>query len=200
MLGRNILGQKAYVEELMARIAGFPNVRLAVVGSGTAQVLENAKVDGAQIDIGFMPSKANAKVLSEELPRVGKVDGKVLFPASLKASNELERVLSERGFDVVRLNTYTTKSVKLTDPIIATLATSAPVVSLASPTAVCAWVDLIDAATWNGAAACIGQTSATAARKAGLKNIFYPENPGLDGWVQSILDALESQNCSRVAF
>lgn len=36
---------------------------------------------------------------------------------------------------------------------------------------------------WEGAAACIGSTSATAAQKAGLTRIFYPESPGIEGCV-----------------
>ena len=49
-----------------------------------------------------------------------------------------------------------------------------------------AWMDLVAGARkWEGAAACIGSTSATAARKAGLTRIFYPESPGIEGCVIS---------------
>lgn len=177
------------------KLAGSPNAKLAVVGSGTGQVFENIEADNAKLAIDFVPSKANAKNLAEELPKVSMEGGKVLYPASAKASHELETGLLARGFEVIRLNTYSTDSVKVIDPSVLALAVAAPVVALASPTAVRAWVDLIDLSTWVGAAACIGQTSAVAAQKAGLKRVFYPDNPGIDGWVQSILDALETQNC-----
>lgn len=36
---------------------------------------------------------------------------------------------------------------------------------------------------WNGAAACIGSTSANAARKAGLQKVYHPESPGIEGCV-----------------
>lgn len=181
------------------KAAGSPHVKIAVVGSGTAQVFESVEVEGQKLQVDFIPSRANAKNLAEELPKSLMDGGKVLYPASAKASDELERSLSHRGFDVIRLNTYSTESVKLVDPTLVDLATSAPVVALASPTAVRAWVDLIDISTWSGAAACIGQTSAIAAKKAGFTRIFYPDNPGIDGWVQSILEALEAHTHTSAA-
>jgi uroporphyrinogen-III synthase len=42
------------------------------------------------------------------------------------------------------------------------------------------------------AVACIGSTSARAAEKLGLQRIFYPEEPSLDNFVGSILEALAS--------
>jgi hypothetical protein len=41
--------------------------------------------------------------------------------------------------------------------------------------------------------ACIGETTATAAREQGWEEerIFYPkENPGIDGWAAAVVDAL----------
>ncbi|KAK8966250.1 hypothetical protein KSP40_PGU015091 [Platanthera guangdongensis] len=43
---------------------------------------------------------------------------------------------------------------------------------------------------WDKYVACIGQTTALAAKRLGLKNVYYPDNPGLEGWVDSILEAL----------
>lgn len=175
------------------RLAGSPEARLAVVGVGTGQVFENPEVKSTRLSIEFVPSKANAKSLAEELPRLSEKGGKILYPASAKASHELEMGLSARDFEVVRLNTYSTESVKSIDPSLLASAVSAPVVALASPTAVRAWVALVDLSTWMGAAACIGQTSAVAAQKAGLKRVFYPDSPGIDGWLHSISEALQSQ-------
>eukprot|EP00250_Pteridium_aquilinum_P018389 c24064_g1_i1 orf=226-1101(+) len=175
------------------KLAGSPKAKLAVVGAGTGQVFENIEGKNTKLSIEFVPSKANAKNLAEELPKLLEDRGRVLYPASAKASHELEMGLSARGFEVVRLNTYSTESVKSIEPSLLALAVSAPVVAVASPTAVRAWVELIDLSTWMGAAACIGHTSAVAAQKAGLKRVFYPESPGIDGWLQSILEALQTQ-------
>ncbi|KAL0325636.1 UNVERIFIED_CONTAM: Uroporphyrinogen-III synthase, chloroplastic [Sesamum radiatum] len=58
-----------------------------------------------------------------------------------------------------------------------------------------AWVSLIpEAQQWDNAVACIGETTAVAAKKLGLQNVYFPANPGLEGWVNSILEALQVQN------
>ena len=40
-------------------------------------------------------------------------------------------------------------------------------------------------------AVCIGEVSANASKRAGLTNVFYPEKPGIDGWVESAIDSLK---------
>ncbi|XP_021803382.1 uroporphyrinogen-III synthase, chloroplastic-like isoform X1 [Prunus avium] len=76
------------------------------------------------------------------------------------------------------------------------LALSAPVVAVASPSAICAWVNLIsELEQWNNSVACIGETTAKAAKKLGLRNVYYPANPGLEGWVGSIIEALQANVC-----
>ncbi|KAH8974761.1 hypothetical protein BDL97_01G118300 [Sphagnum fallax] len=162
--------------------AGFPKARIAVVGTGTGQVFDNIQEGRNQLQVAFTPSKAYAKVLAAELPKQDERDSRVLYPASLKASNDLETGLTERGFSVMRLNSYSTESVKgLDDDLVATAAL-APVATFASSTAVKAWVELVARTRrWDGAAACIGSTSAAAAQKEGWKKVFCPDSPGLDG-------------------
>lgn len=174
------------------KAAGSPKVRVAVVGEGTARVFhEVSESDDQSLELAFSPSKALGKVLASELPRSNRNSCKVLYPASAKAGHEIEDVLSERGFDVTRLNTYTTVPVEDVDPLTLNLAISAPVVAVASPSALRAWLNLISKSdNWNNSVACIGETTASAAKKLGLKSIYYPTTPGLEGWVESILEAL----------
>ncbi|KAL3689686.1 hypothetical protein R1sor_015995 [Riccia sorocarpa] len=173
------------------RAAGCPKVRIAVVGSGTGEVLDEVRDD--RINVAFTPSKATAKVLAAELPKQEGGNGEVLYPSSAKAGSDLETGLSERGFKVRRLNTYSTESVKSLDPEKVAAAMACPVATFASPTAVRAWIELVG--PWDGAAACIGTTSAKAAKSAGLSRVFCPESPGIDGWVESVVEALDSM-CS----
>ncbi|XP_019084465.1 PREDICTED: uroporphyrinogen-III synthase, chloroplastic-like isoform X4 [Camelina sativa] len=99
----------------------------------------------------------------------------------------IEDGLSKRGFEVFRLNTYTTS----VDTVLLQQALSAPVLSVASPSTVGAWLNLIqNEEQWSNCVACIGETTASAARRRGLKNVYYPEKPGLEGWVESIMEAL----------
>ncbi|KAK9271018.1 hypothetical protein L1049_026606 [Liquidambar formosana] len=174
------------------KAAGTPNVKVGVVGAGTASIFKEVMQSSKQsLNVAFAPSKAIGKVLALELPKHGNKRCTVLYPASVKASSEIEEGLSNRGFEVTRLNTYTTVPVHHVDQMVLEQALSAPVVAVASPSAVRAWVNLIsESERWGNSVACIGETTALAAKRLGLRNVYHPTNPGLDGWVDSILEAL----------
>ncbi|KAI3465400.1 hypothetical protein Pfo_022063 [Paulownia fortunei] len=178
------------------KAAGTPKVRVGVVGAGTASVFEKILPSLKQsLNVAFAPSKAIGKVLAAELPDHGNARCTVLYPASAKASNEIEEGLGMRGFEVTRLNTYTTEPVSHVDQMVLKQALFAPVIAVASPSAVRAWVSLIpEPQQWDNAVACIGETTALAAKKLGLRNVYFPANPGIEGWVNSILEALRVQN------
>ena len=127
-----------------------------------------------------------------------------------QAGSDLQEGLAARGFEVDRLNTYTTLPVPRGDLPAAAVAAArrASVVALASPSAAKAWLEVIagggdgggdgpegsaeSAAVCGGvAAACIGSTTADAARKAGFERVFAPEEPGLAGFVEAVVEALE---------
>ncbi|KAK4787905.1 hypothetical protein SAY86_011738 [Trapa natans] len=165
--------------------AGTPNVKVSVVGIGTASIFEEAvKSSEGRLSVAFVPSKATAKVLASELPKTGKGRCTVLYPSSAKASNEIEEGLSSRGFHVMRLNTYTTIPVHHLNQEVLEEAMSVPVLAVASPSAVKAWVNIIsEQECWNNSVACIGETTALAAKRLGLQRVFYPENPGLEGYI-----------------
>ncbi|XP_062216628.1 uroporphyrinogen-III synthase, chloroplastic [Phragmites australis] len=181
------------------KAAGSPKVRVAVVGAGTARTFDEVlESDDRSLEVAFSPSKAMGKVLASELPRGTENTCKVLYPASAKAGHEIQDGLSDRGFDVTRLNTYTTVPVEDVEPVTLKLALSAPVIAVASPSALRAWLNLISRVNnWNNSIACIGETTASAAKKLGLESIYYPTTPGLDGWVESILEALEVHKQSK---
>ncbi|KAL5777843.1 hypothetical protein ACOSP7_010769 [Xanthoceras sorbifolium] len=177
------------------KAAGSPNVRVSVVGAGTASIFQEVMRSSKHaFDLAFTPSKATGKVLASELPK-NNMKCTVLYPASMKASNEIEEGLFNRGFEVMRLNTYTTVPVHHVDQMVLKQALSAPVVAVASPSAVRAWVNLIsESEQWSNSVACIGETTASAAKNLGLRNVYYPTHPGLEGWVDSILEALKAHN------
>ncbi|WMV20265.1 hypothetical protein MTR67_013650 [Solanum verrucosum] len=93
-----------------------------------------------------------------------------------------------RGFEVTRLNTYTTAPVNHVDQYLLELALSAPVVAVASPSALRVWANLTASRQWDNAVECIGETTTSAAKKLGFRNIYYPTSPGLEGvyWEQSL--------------
>ncbi|KAL3628259.1 hypothetical protein CASFOL_027305 [Castilleja foliolosa] len=178
------------------KIAETPRVRVGVVGAGTASVFEKIEPTWEQsLNVAFVPSKAIGKVLTAELPDHGNERCTVLYPASAKAGHEIQEGLTKRGFEVTRLNTYTTVSVDISDlmspngelashvdEMVLEQALSAPVIALASPSAIRAWISLIpEPQKWGKAVACIGETTALAAKKLGLRNVYFPENPGIEG-------------------
>jgi len=177
----------SHLETLPKRAAGSPKVQVAVVGAGTARVFDEVlQSEDRSLDVAFSPSKAMGKVLASELPKSSRNTCKVLYPASAKAGHEIQDGLSERGFDVTRLNTYTTVPVDV-EPLTLNLAISAPVVAVASPSALRAWLNLIPKVdNWNNSIACIGETTGSAAKKLGLKSIYCPTTPGLEGYAHII--------------
>ncbi|CAN1197449.1 Uroporphyrinogen-III synthase, chloroplastic [Linum perenne] len=179
--------------------AGTPNVKIAVVGAGTGSIFEGViQSSNGALDIAFLPSKATGKVLAAELPNSGNRKCTVLYPASVKASNEIQDGLCSRGFEVTRLNTYTTVPVDHVDQTVLEEALSVPVVAVASPSAIRAWLKLTsESGQWNNSVACIGETTASAAKRLGYKNVYYPAQPGLEGWVGSILEALRAHEMSQ---
>ncbi|KAG0610787.1 hypothetical protein M758_7G091300 [Ceratodon purpureus] len=163
--------------------ADCPKVRISVVGAGTGELFKDAE-ESNLLEVAFTPSKATAKVLASELPKLSDGNNHILYPSSVKAGADLETGLKERGFHVLRMNTYSTETVRNLDDAAIAAAASVPVATFASPTAVKAWMELVAGPrNWDGAAACIGSTSANAASRAGLQKIYHPESPGIEGYV-----------------
>ncbi|GER36349.1 uroporphyrinogen-III synthase family protein [Striga asiatica] len=92
------------------------------------------------------------------------------------------------------------------DEIVLEQALLAPVIAVASPSAIRAWISLIpEPQRWDNAVACIGETTALAAKKLGLRNVYFPENPGIEGYVFSLeelclLNSLKSYVCFSMHF
>lgn len=167
------------------KAANSPKLRVATVGKATSMVLE-----AAGIEVEFVPSKSNADVLSQELPEVGGRQTTVLYPASARAKGELEMKLKARDFQVTRMNTYDTLPVDSVPSQDLQEAIGADVVAFGSPSAIKAWKQVSGEIEKGMMVACIGETSGKAALKEGFENVFYPEKPGLDGWVESIVKAV----------
>lgn len=173
------------------KAAGKPAVRVGVVGKGTGLVLDAAREPGLVPQ--FTPSIANAEHFGPELPFVEGGSNTVLYPSSAKASTVLQEGLERRGFRVLRLNTYNTVTVKAVDAETLEEAKRAQVVAIASPSALKAWVEHVgQARAAEMTIACIGSTSARAAEKLGLKKVVFAEEPGLDTFVQTIVDAVHN--------
>lgn len=165
------------------------SIKVAAVGKATEQVLRDNGMD-----VHFCPSKATAKTLVKELP--GEAGTSVLYPASRRAQLTLEEGLAQRGFEVTRLNTYDTVTATWTDNQ-RDVASSCRIACFASPSAIKGWLintKKLGSRDQPVLAACIGETSAQACREQGWaeQDIFYPDKPGIDGWVDAVEQALDS--------
>ncbi|KAG2488513.1 hypothetical protein HYH03_013016 [Edaphochlamys debaryana] len=171
--------------------AGKPAVRVAAVGGGTADVLKQGGVTPE-----YVPSKALGKVMGAELPKPPGGTSRVLYPASVKASTDLQDSLAAAGFTVDRINTYNTTSVKSVPESALREALGADAVTYGSPSAVKAWVGLAGLEVANSKInACIGSTSAKACANAGInKHVYFPDAPGIEGWVEAVEQGCKDMN------
>ncbi|CAN8067750.1 unnamed protein product [Agarophyton chilense] len=166
------------------RAADYPNLcQIAAVGKATGDCL---RVVG--IDVDFEPSKATGKTLVKEFPLPKKTGECVLYPASLKASNVIVDGLTSLGYEVLRLNTYSTEPVEFHE-LYKEIGRGTHIITFASPSAVASWVENVGVQE-GVTVACIGETSAKAAHDAGFTDVHFPESPGLEGWVGVVCDAM----------
>ncbi|KAF5837730.1 tetrapyrrole biosynthesis, uroporphyrinogen III synthase [Dunaliella salina] len=175
--------------------AGKPKLRVAAVGGGTADVLSQAGIAPE-----FVPSKALGKNMGGELPHVPGGSDRVLYPASCKASTDLQDSLQASGFQVDRMDTYDTRGVSSAPEDLLGKALAADIVTFGSPSAVKAWVSLAGLETAKDKVnVCIGSTSARACEAAGLSKVYFPEAPGIEGWVECVVQQCRSLQSSGVS-
>lgn len=163
---------------------------VAAVGKATQETLNMFG-----IEVCFTPSKATAATLVVELP--GEAPCRIMYPASCKAKKTLQDGLANRGFEVVRLNTYDTVTASWTSRE-KEQAQRCNVACFASPSSVKGWLKNTDN-DQSVLAACIGETSASACRELGWPEdrIFFPEKPGIDGWVTAVEAATQSLHLTQ---
>lgn len=161
---------------------------VVAVGKATEKKLQDSG-----IPVAFVPSKATAVTLAQELELLAdKEMTSVLYPASAKAKKTLENGLISRGFYVTRINTYDTVTANWEDNQ-KKFSETVQVACFGSPSAVEGWLQNTEQNT-RVFAACIGGTSASACKELGWRDdqIFFPKAPGLDGWVEAIQKATEA--------
>ena len=107
--------------------------------------------------------------------------------------------MESRYFDDLRINTYDTVTATWVDEQKES-SERVKVACFASPSAVEGWLKNTEQNT-RVFAACIGITSASACKEFGWKddNIFFPEAPGLEGWVDAIREATEAVHVQQEA-
>lgn len=166
-------------------------IPVAAVGKATEKALEKYG-----IPVTFVPSKATAETLAKELELKGE-GTTLLYPASARAKETLQNGLKARGFAVTRLNTYDTVTATWTEEQ-REQAKRVNIVCFASPSSIKGWL-LNTNNNKDVVAACIGETSATACRGHSWveSQIYFPESPGIEGWIDAIRFAVEDIKVSH---
>jgi uroporphyrinogen-III synthase len=84
------------------------------------------------------PPQALGKIMGKEMPHVQGGSDTVLYPASAKASTDLQDSLAASGYTVTRINTYDTVGVapEAVAPELLQAALAADIVTFGSPSAV----------------------------------------------------------------
>ncbi|HFQ94106.1 MAG TPA: uroporphyrinogen-III synthase [Anaerolineae bacterium] len=154
--------------------------RTAVVGPSTARRLAEY---GATAD--FMPSEYTGAALASGL---GDLTGQhVLLPRVRRGGLEIVRRLWQQGADVFDVPLYDTITAMRDPAALAKLEQGYEAVTFTSPTAVYGFVKLAGRPKGSIIIACIGPSTAQAARTAGLPVTIVPDEYTLDGLVKSVV-------------
>lgn len=158
---------------------------VVAVGKATEKTLESFG-----IEVAFVPSKATAETLAAELELKGEGTS-LLYPASARAKKTLQNGLEARGFEVTRLNTYDTVTANWSLEQ-KEAAKRVKIACFASPSSIKGWLQNTENNN-SVVAACIGETSYKACKGHDWEEskIFFPEKPGIEGWVNAIQEALD---------
>jgi uroporphyrinogen-III synthase len=156
--------------------------RFAAVGSKTGSRLKAA---GFKAD--FVPTRYLTSALGEGLPE-GQGRRVLLLRADI-GEKALVTTLRKRGFEVVDLALYQTRSV--VRKINPRRLEGVDIVVFASPSEVRGFVDRIDPGTLSQlrekvTAACIGPVTARAAVQAGFRSVIAPEEHTVDALVDEV--------------
>eukprot|EP00798_Chlamydomonas_sp_ICE-L_P022765 gene22765-29933_t len=189
--------------------AGKPEVRIGVVGGGTGEILEKAGVipqytatKATGKTLGHKLPKATGKTLGGELPKIESGNNTVLYPASAKASTDLQDSLAGSGYTVTRLNTYNTVGVTSVSPDLVAEAKDSDIVTFGSPSAVKAWIAL---EANKKLSVSIGTTSARACDATGLgegfeRFLLVDPVPSLESADMGLLNSPAIKAVTLVAF
>lgn len=167
------------------RLAQHRGIRLAAVGDVTARELRAA---GLHVDV--VATEQDGAGLARALLGAGVAAARALILRAKAGLRTLESALQEAGWSVQVLDIYETRIQSATPLWQALMNDELDVLLFASPSAIHAFASSADARPLPSGVqlACIGPTTAHAARQAGLAVHIMPEHPS----IEAALDLLAS--------
>ncbi|MGH9006273.1 MAG: uroporphyrinogen-III C-methyltransferase [Acidimicrobiales bacterium] len=169
---------------LVRDVRAFAATKLAAVGRATAGALE-----AHHLLADLVPSRSTAEALAAEFAKaVG--NGRVLFVKAAGAANALARGLEDKGWAVDEVVAYRTIDASPPPAAVASTLAGADVVTFASASAVTSYLRLRDTdgrpLAVPPVVACIGPSTAVAARAAGLTVAIEPAKLSVEALVVAI--------------
>ena len=164
----------------------FARVRLAAVGSGTAQALRDHGLDA-----DLVPERYTTRGLADALLATGG-PARILLPRADIATPSLSRLLRDAGWDVVEVEAYRTVPVPALDPAVAKQMRDGglDVVAFASSSTVRNLVDLLDGPPHPDIrVASIGPVTSDTCRQLGLRVDAEAAPHDVDGLVDAVVAA-----------
>lgn len=173
---------------------GFGSAQLAAVGGATAAALADYHLvaDLVPEDTDGGPGAAGLAASFPDAPPRGRV----LFPRAENARRALPEGLRARGWAVDEVDAYRTVPAAPPPAVVADQLASATVVTFTSPSTVEGYLTLADAAgrplPVPPVVACIGPTTAEAARRAGLDVEVESPSPSAEALVAAVAAHLQA--------
>lgn len=178
-----VVTSKHGARRVAAAAAAHPALRLAAVGTATADVLRR----GAGRDVDLVPVRQTAADLLAAMPAPSN-GGHVVVAQADRADPALAEGLSAAGWSVVAVTAYSTRlRVPSTEERTAALGCDA--VAFASGSAVTAWIDAFGPVAPPHVVV-IGPTTRAVATAAGLQVTAEAADHNLDGLADAVTTAL----------
>jgi len=171
------------------RRSGCPDIRVAAVGSGTAQILRSHGLVPV-----YIPPIATGVSLGTSLPRY--LGSSVLYPTSSLAPTAIPTLLRQRGFTVKRLDIYTTLPASWSREM-QLAAAAVDVVALASPSAANVWHERIGT---DIPAVTIGPTTSKRCHDLGFRCVVEGSGSActVQEWAAAIKDFISKYGTRRI--
>jgi uroporphyrinogen III methyltransferase/synthase len=167
-------------------------IKVASVGTATATALSERNIVADIIPIREQSTAGLLNIMPAAGPISGRMEtGRVLYPKAAGAPPTLADGLRKKGWlvdEVVAYKTVPASGDSGITPELIEMAKQADAITFASPSAVYAYLELTKDGKVPSVVACIGNTTANAARDSGMAVDIVAEEQSAEGLVKGLVD------------
>lgn len=179
-------GVKCFFERVLNKNEVINTCKIAVVGKKTEQALNKYGYHA-----NFIPSMYNANVMANEFLRTYTNPGRILLVRGNRSRNVLPKVLATHHVNYDSLEVYrTTKNDMMKDELNKQLLEGCiHFITFMSPSAVDAFIDMVDPNIWNQiknqiVSVCIGTTTEKRAHEKEILHTIIPHEFTIEGMIK----------------